>query len=60
MESGLADVTYEPEDFGKKLDFELEYLTKLKATLTPEQMKEDLVLEQAADDEPHGLRVYQW
>ena len=53
-------LSFQPEDFGKKWDFRQGYLTKLKARLTPEQMREDLLLEKAPDDEPYREHVYSW
>ena len=54
------DLNFKDFDFHKDWNFKQEYLTKLKATLTPEQMKEDLILEQAPDDKPYREHVYRW
>lgn len=53
-------MVFQPEDFHEKWDFKQNYLTKLKARLTPEQMNEDLVLEKAPDNEPYREHVYRW
>jgi hypothetical protein len=39
---------------------ELSYLGKFKGTLTPEQMRGDLVLALAEDDEPYRQHIITW
>ena len=51
-------IDFQPEEFKEKWDFRQSYLTKLKAKLKPEQMKEDLVLDKAPDDKPYREHVY--
>jgi hypothetical protein len=51
-------IDFQPEEFKEKWDFRQSYLTKLKAKLKPEQMKEDLVLDRAPDDKPYREHVY--
>ena len=41
-------------------ELSLNYLCKFKATLTPEQMREDLLFEDAPDDEPYRERIVRW
>ena len=53
-------VLFEPGASVIEWDFEQSYLTKLKAKLKPEQMKEDLVLDRAPDNEPYREHVYRW
>ncbi len=55
-----SHLTFEPENFRENWSFTQSYLTKLKATLTPEQMKEDLILQHAPDDTPYRERIYRW
>jgi len=39
---------------------ELSYLTKLKGSMTPEQMSKDIVLKKAKDNSPYRERIYRW
>jgi hypothetical protein len=56
----LREAEFDPLQFSERLDFEPAYLTKLKAKLKPEQMRDDLVLDRAPDDEPYRDHVYRW
>lgn len=51
----LSDV--EPEGFFSDVDLALPYLGGFIGTLTPEQMRQDLVFTLAEDDEPYPKRV---
>jgi len=50
----------EPEGFFVRADLALPYLCKFKGTLTPEQMREDLVFTLAENDEPYPKRAFVW
>ena len=50
----------DPKNFFTEEDFNLSYLCKFKATLTPEQMQEDIVFEQAPDNEPYREHIVEW
>jgi hypothetical protein len=50
----------EPEEFLYDLEMDLGYLCKFKSTLTPEQMREDLVLASAKDTEPYRKHIIKW
>jgi hypothetical protein len=41
-------------------EMELSYLCKFKGRLTPEQMREDLMLALAEDDEPYREHIITW
>lgn len=60
IEGLKRQMAFQPEDFYEKWDFKQGYLTKLKATLTPGQMKKDLILKHAPDDEPYREHIYRW
>ncbi len=50
----------QPKDFFTKDDFDLSYLCKFKATLTPDQMKEDIIFTPAPDNEPYREHIVEW
>jgi hypothetical protein len=57
----LFALVVDPEDFflGSD-DMEYPYLCKFKDTLTPAQMREDLVFRRAGDDKPFRERMVDW
>jgi hypothetical protein len=50
----------EPEGFFSRADMTPSYLCKFKGTLTPEQMREDLVFALAEDREPYRKHFVTW
>ena len=50
---------FNPKEFKDKWKFDQKYLTKLKATLTPRDMKSDLILNRAPDDDEYREYIYQ-
>ncbi len=50
----------EPEGFFSRADLALPYLCRFGGTLTPEQMREDLVFTRAEDNKPYPKRVFIW
>jgi hypothetical protein len=50
---------FDPKEFKSKWKFDQKYLTKLKGTLTPWDMRSDLVLKRAPDDDNYREYIYQ-
>ena len=50
----------EPEGFFTGADLDLPLLCKFKGTLTPERMREDLILTLAADRNPYRKHIITW
>lgn len=50
----------DPEGFFSRADLALPYLCRFGGTLTPEQMREDLVFTRAEDDKSYPKRVLVW
>ncbi len=55
-----AELGVEPQGFFAGDEFALPYLCKFKGTLRPEQMRQDLVLSRAEDQEPYRKRIFVW
>jgi hypothetical protein len=56
----LLERGVEPEGFFSSAEIALSYLCKFEDSLTPEQMREDLVLAPAKDKEPYRKHIIQW
>lgn len=53
-------MSFEPSTFAEACLFETGYLTKLQASLSSEDMKEDLVLNRASNDKKYRETYYYW
>ena len=49
-----------PKGFFDPMKMEFPYLCKFKDTLTPDQMREDIVFTKAQDDEPYREHIVRW
>lgn len=58
----LVDLAFlaEPEGFFDLEAMDFPYLCKFRDTLTPEQMREDIVFTKAEDDEPYREHIVRW
>jgi hypothetical protein len=56
----MSEEEVQPPGFFSGADMDLSYLCKFKGTLTPDQMREDLMLTLAEDDEPYRKHIIIW
>lgn len=56
----FRDIEFVPDITAGSFNMSQNGLTKFKASLSSDRMKEDLVLAEAADNEPYRENIYQW
>lgn len=59
-ESNLSSTGITPKGFFKADDLDLSYICKFKQTLTPDEMREDIVFKPAQDKSDYRERIIKW